>query len=72
MINFQKKSFILGHRRASSYGSSVAAMQNMASQQPGPHPYQMIRGHSHEHLYGPHPGSIYPPYDYCKFLSFFF
>ena len=43
-------------------------MQNMASQQPGPHPYQMIRGHSHEHLYGPHPGSIYPPYDYCKFF----
>ena len=45
-------------------------MQNMASQQPGPHPYQMIRGHSHEHLYGPHPGSIYPPYDYCKFFLY--
>ena len=64
------KILILGHRRASSYGSSVAAMQNMPPQTPGHHPYQMIRGHSHEQLYGhPHPGQpMYSPYYYRKFF----
>ena len=64
------KNLILGHRRASSYGSSVAAMQNMPPHTPGHHPYQMIRGHSHEQLYGhPHPGQpMYSPYYYRKWF----
>ena len=68
------KNLILGHRRASSYGSSVAAMQNMPPQTPGHHPYQMIRGHSHEQLYGhPHPGQpMYSPYYYRKWFYVYY
>ena len=45
-------------------------MQNMPPQTPGHHPYQMIRGHSHEQLYGhPHPGQpMYSPYYYRKWF----
>ena len=70
MFSYIFKNLILGHRRASSYGSSVAAMQNMPPQTPGHHPYQMIRGHSHEQLYGhPHPGQpMYSPYYYRKWF----
>ena len=49
-------------------------MQNMPPQTPGHHPYQMIRGHSHEQLYGhPHPGQpMYSPYYYRKWFYVYY
>lgn len=66
---------ILGHRRSSSHGSSVAAMQNIAGMGHGPHtgssvghPMQLLRGHSQSDIYG-HPAMYPPPHIYCKYLE---
>ena len=53
------RQIITGHRRASSYGSSVIAP---GSNQGHPGAMQLMRGHSQSDLYGP---QLYNPY-FCK------
>ena len=51
-----------GHRRASSYGSSVISG---GAGHPAAAPMQLMRGHSQSDLYGPPPQQLYNPY-FCK------
>lgn len=57
--------FFAGHRRASSYGSSV--MGATAAPPSGAPLQQLMRGHSQTDIYGHPAAALYPSPYFCKY-----